>query len=323
MKVVFMASPGFDYLSNQLMEGLHLLSKDGEVEFICTYKTVHHGAMIEDLEVVSEEEAVHHIDDATWVLFCSGGDFGFRDGVRGEVFNNRKLKEKKVFIDGHDSNGYLCNPNDVHVYIKRELRYPEMCSMVYPNVRSLLFGVYQFLLDHSTMPEGDWDCRDIDITFLAYAGSNAMRKECEYVLKQINGQSIFKGGRPLVVRVDADNNGQPVSIEEYRKAMRETKVGVSVVGAGIDTLRFWETMAHGAVLCSTDITRSMFIRDMPEPHRHALYFDSWNRMVELCRLIVSNKARWLRMRRATDQLLKCHSTRARARQLLTLCAELV
>jgi hypothetical protein len=104
--------------------------------------------------------------------------------------------------------------------------------------------------------------------------------------------------------------------------MRRSKVIVSVPGAGIDTLRFWEAMGFGAVLVSAEISKQLYVRDLPEPHRHALYFDSWAGMQSLLEEIVKAGDWWQQIRRAADQFIQCrHSTRARATQLIQLFKE--
>lgn len=315
MKILFYASPGFDYLSNQLMEGLWFNYKNSsESTLHVTNKCVHHGCMIDDLPVISDEQAREWIDEYDIIILNSAGDFSFKHGHRGQLLNDSKYKDRLVFVDGHDGNGYLCDPRSVKMYVKRELRYPEACAMVYNNVRSLTFGVYEFLYAADRPP--GYDDREYDIAFIAYGGSNTLRAECHRVLDSKAIKDRFK------VYVNVSYNDQPVGMEEYRHIMRNTKIGVSIIGAGYDTLRFWETMAHGAVLCSNDITRAMVIRNMPEPNRHALYFDSWNRMINLCDMVVRDKDRWESMRRATDKLLYQHSTYQRAIDFIRMFQEL-
>ena len=322
MKVLFLADEGFDYLSNQLMEGLWLLSKEGSIDFITTEKVVHHGSMTDDLPVADEQYARSLVNESDMIIFSSAGDWNFIEGRWGDLFRDESLAHKRVFIDGHDGNGYLCDPRMHKLYIKRELRYPEANSMIYGNVRSLLFGVYQFLID--AMPAPDWDERPYDISLICFGGSNTMRSECGIVLDMMNDKLMMHGSdRRFRINCNVQIDGQPLSIQEYRDAMRQTKIGVNIFGAGVDTLRFWETMAHGAVLCSQDPTRQMVMRNAPEPHRHAIYFDSWNRMVEMCRMVVSDRQRWQSMRAASDRLVKCHSTKMRARQLLGMFREVV
>lgn len=316
MKVVQFAPRGFDYSSNQITEGMHLLSKEGEIEFMCTHKVVHHGAKITDLRVCSESEAVLRAYDWADIIICSsGGDYKFMEGHSGLCFKTPTLAEKLVFIDGHDSDQFLADPEMMRLYLKREARYPTLNSLIWRNVRSFQFGVYDF---HLEQEQPGFDDRDIDISFVAFGGSNSIREKCAQVIKRAEIQGFFRK-----VYVDVAPDKQPLPIDEYRDIMRRSKFIVSVQGAGLDTLRFWEAMGFGAVLCSIDVGRMMHVRHMPEPMRHCLLFDSFGHMVELMRHVVSDPVRWGDMRAATDRLIRCHhTTKARARQLIELFKEI-
>ena len=321
MRVVYFAPEGFGYSSNQITEGLWKLRQLGDIQFWCTNKMVHHGSQIDHLPTLTDDRARVFAEAADIILFSSDGDMTFQEGIRGEVFRDPANASKLVFIDGHDSDHLLADPEKMLMYAKREYRFPEASSMVYSNVRGFTFGIYQFLLDNPPA-EDDWDDRDIDISFVAFGGSNPARMEAADILKQLNGRKITKD-RSIKTYVAVDPKKQPLSLEEYRSVMRRSKIGINIMGAGYDTLRFWETMAHGAVLASFSMNSVFYVRDAPEPHRHAIYFDSWNRMVELCRLVVCDRVRWSHMRRATDKLIQCHSTTQRARTLLQMAKELV
>ena len=313
MNIVYFAPEGFDYSSNQITEGLHLLTNsDPELDFMCTRKIVHHGSKIEDLTCVDELHAWNYSEHwADMIIISSGGDWSFREGIRGRVLGDPERAKKTVFIDGHDGNGYLLDPDSIALYLKRELRYPEANTLTWGNVRSFLFGVYDFHFDEDWPGYHD---RDIDVAFVAFGGSCPLRAQVAEYLEESNLGTTF-------IRVQGD--GQPLPIDEYRDVMRRSKIIVSVQGAGLDTLRFWEAMGFGAVLCSVDVTRPMVVRNAPEPHRHALLFDSMQNMASLVRLVVSDPVRWARMRAAADRLIKCHhSTTARARQLITMFREL-
>jgi len=314
MKVVQFAPEGFDYASNQITEGLHLLQKGGEIDFFCTSKVIHHGAKLDDLNTISASDALEKAYDWADVIICSsGGDYRFKDGESGRCFKDHNLAKRTVFIDGHDSNAFLIDPDRVRLYLKRELRFPEAKLLAWNNVRSFTFGVYDF---HITSQESGetpmWGGRDIDVGFVAFGGSNPVRQQCADVIRENFKNSI----------VMVDQNCQPLPLDEYWKQMRRCKVIVSVHGAGLDTLRFWEAMGFGSVLCSVDVPGAMVVRNAPEPMRHALYFDNFANMVELIRCVVSDNVRWSDMRSATDKLIRCyHTTKARARQLIYLFEE--
>lgn len=315
-KVIHFAPEGFGYSTNQVTEGFHLLKKAGLIrQFICTNKVVHHGSKLEDLELTPESDALDQCEDADMIIISTDGDREFSKGVRGACLQDRRLRPKIAFVDGCDSNQFLIDPHACRVYFKREHRYPEWFRVTASNIRSLQFGVYDFHLD-GVMP--GYEQRDIDIAFVAFGGSSASRAACAEYLNTAKRSAVIKK-----VCVNVMQDGQPLSIDEYRKTMRSSKIIVNMPGAGLDTLRFWEAMGFGAILFSYNISGGMYLRDMPEAHRHVIYFDHFDQMFEHARTIVSDKDVWQRMRNATDKLIRCyHTTTKRAGQMIAMFEEL-
>ena len=317
MKIVYFAPNGFDYASSQLTEGLWLLQKQTALvdTLMVTNKMVHHGAKLDDLELTSVEEARDNVHDADMIIFSTGGDLTFAKDLLPPILSEKKLAKKVVFVDGHDSNQYLIQPDAVKLYLKRELRFPEATMLAWNNVRGFTFGVYDFHLDRV---QPMYDERDVDVSFVAFGGSSTLRKDCVTALNEAKAAGQLKSVTAL-----APGDCQPLSIPEYAALMRRSKVIVNVIGAGIDTLRFWEAMGYGGILCSLDIQQRLFIRNCPEPRRHAMYFHSWKQMVEMCALVVESSHRWSVMRRATDEFIRCfHTTKRRAEQMIQLFREL-
>jgi hypothetical protein len=272
---------------------------------------VHHGAKIDDLPIYSDEYATAQLDSADMILLSSGGSMDYIKDKFDYILNNTPHANKVVFIDGHDSNAYLIDPGVIGLYLKRELRYPEATYIAWPNVFGFTFGVYDFHFDNVWPLFND---RPIDVAFVAFGGSSPLRSECQRILTQYG-----KANPKLNIVVSAPNDCQPYSIDDYRKMMRSTKVMVSIPGAGIDTLRFWEAMGFGAVLLSCDIAHSLYVRNLPEPRRHAFYFDNWQRMIAICDTLVSDPVRWRHVRQSADSfIVKHHSTKARALELIEL-----
>ena len=316
MKVLFLNAPGFDYLGSQLNEGFHLLSKAGEIEYKCLDRTTNFGAMVEDLEPTSVEDAAANAQWADLIMVS----FGQRDQHSPEVlavFDDESLAHKRVFIDVYDCDGYLTDPSKHLLYFKRELRHSTANEKT-ANTRSLVFGVYQNLIDNLQWhkPEDDWDNRDVDISFMAFGGSNTLRPAAEEILDRCAHQL----GWNIECHVQMD--GQPIAPEKYHEILFRSKVGISLPGAGFDTHRFWDIPGHGAVLCSFDISHMLWMRNGFEPHRHCAYFSKWEHMVEQCRAIVTDKNRWVQMRCATDQHLQFHSSQSRAREVLQMFSEM-
>lgn len=306
-QILYLAPEGFDYSSNQLTEGFHLLEKMNVVgSFHCTAKVVHHGSAIEDLQLRSKESCIKLADSYSIILISSGGDLKFYDDL------NRLPKSvlhKVVFVDGHDGNGYLVDPSKIGLYLKRELRYPEANDLKWKNVFPLQFGVYDF---HFRQKRKQFKDRDIDVSFVAFGGSSQMRDVCA---KEINQRC-----KHLKTYVSVAKDRQPLSIEEYRDIAERSKVIVSVPGAGIDTLRYWEAFGFGAVTCSIDITKILQIPYAPLGRLHCLYFDSWQSMAEQATAVVNDERWWQRITKAGSALIRDrHTTVARAHQVLEYC----
>lgn len=313
MKIVYFAPSGFDYASNQMTEGLWLHYKSGSglvTELICTNKVVHHGSMIEDLPIYDEDYAWRQVANADIILFSSGGSMVEIVDNLSKVIDNPTLARKTVFIDGHDSNAYLVDPARIALYLKRELRYPEANYLMWPNVISHTFGVYEFHM--RSEQRYDYDDRDIDISFVAFGGSSPLRSSCVGALKELADRT------KLNIVAEAPSDKQPFTQEQYRDIMYRSKIMVNVPGAGIDTLRFWEAMGFGAVLASTDIKDILYVRNLPEARVDAVYFNSWQRMVDVCRAVINSKSWWRMIRANADRLIaNHHTTMRRAEQMIT------
>lgn len=315
MNVLYLNSPGFDYLGAQLNEGFHLLAKDGVINYKVTYKTEQHGALVKDLRCCTPDEAVASVNWAHIIIY-SFGDMKLLDPRVVALFSDDRIKHKRVFIDVFDNEGWQIDPNNHLIYYKREARYPNSNRFKYDNVRSTVFCVFQWLIDSLNKDlDADWDNRDIDISFVAF-DSHPLRKAIMVVLEKCKQETQLK------IECHLDDSRQPMDIDDYNDVLDRSKIGISIPGAGIDTYRFWEIPGHGAVLCSVDIVNSLQIRNGFESHRHCIYFDNWLYMVEQCVNVVGDKAQWKRMRQATDRHLKFHTTRARAIEFLRIFGEM-
>ena len=311
MNVFMCNGAGFDYMTSQLCEGFWLLHKAEQIKFRALNRNTHHGALVDDMPTVRREEVDMVIDWADLVVFTS-----IEDEWMHKIVKNSSIKHKRVFIDMFDSDAFHQHPNDHLVLFKREMRYPNCDKIAADNVRSLTFSIYQsfiYNLDHDY--DNEWDKRDIDLSFVAFGGSNTMRINAVDVLKDIKE----KLGWNVVCEVLED--GQPLSIDEYRDILKRSKIALSLPGAGYDTNRYWEIPGHGAVLCSYNLDCKLKIRNNFENDRHCIFFDNWQYMVEKCSKIVKDKNVWVRMRSASDIHIKHHSTVARAIDVIEMSSE--
>lgn len=322
MKVLMFQRPGFDYMSSQLTEGFWNLNNSSwsGVEFKTTHANTHHGARVSECSVISTEEAFDSIDLADLIIFSSCGNVTEWDPAEKLLLLDPAYKKKRVFVDGSDTSMYQTDPATQMLYFKREMRIPECNYSIYKNIRSLTFGSYLYHSDKWDDQEdldAEWERRDIDVSFVAFTGSNPNRSVCADVLNQLQGQ---KG---LNVYCNVSDTGQPLDVEEYNKILCRSKVAISIPGAGVDTLRFWEIPACGAILCSFDITRLLMIRNPYESLRHCLYFAHWQDMGELFADAVFNKDTWKLLRRAADGHRKLHVSTHRAQELLSMVCEVL
>lgn len=322
MNILFVA-PGFDYLSSVLKEGLHLHSKiNSDIKFKCTTGNDHHSNRMNDLTPVSEQEFLDNISWADVLAFSSAGNMFQWSEKEKRILDEPAFKKKRVFVDGCDSNEILINPAKQSIYFKRELRYPQCFEYPVTNIRSLLFGIYQYHTELWEDPENidyvsEFNKRDIDVSFVCFSGSNPIRRVCHNVLGEINGQK----GLNIVTKIS--DTEQPVKKEEYDDILNRSKISVSMIGAGLDTLRFWEIPARGSVLCSFAIQDILMCRNMFEIDRHCIYFKKWEEMVSGIAKVVFDPMRWIKMRKACDHARYQHTSVARADEFIRICKEML
>ena len=105
------------------------------------------------------------------------------------------------------------------------------------------------------------------------------------------------------------------SQEEYRAAIRNARVGLSIFGFGYDTVRYWELPAHGVML----------LAERPPiriPHNFvdgesALFFDDLPELEERLADALAHPQECAEIARAgAAHFRKYHTASARARQLL-------
>lgn len=313
MKVVYFAPEGFGYSTNQVAEGFHLLSKDGIVDFYCTNKVVHHGNKLEDLQLTSQDDAWREAQDADMCIVGTDGDGSFHEGYSGRCIGDKRMMDKTVFIDGSDTSDLLLEAQRVCVYFKREVRVPMAYTLADSNIRQHSFGLYDFHFDSKQPGYSD---RKIDVAFVAFGGSSQMRQQVADIASRV----VEKHNLSAEIHVQQD--GQPFSIEQYQQIMRSAKVGLSTWGAGLDTLRFWETMGYGAALVSCDMSQ-LYMQYPPRHNEHCLQF-AHGSILEHNILRCLDEVHWNRIRRNADRMmLKHHSTRARAMQMIEQFKEFV
>jgi len=308
-----------DYMQVMLLEGFVELHRKKEIELRVLNPIDHKHADLEGMPVVGEEGMVMSVDWADLIIFDASGGHGWMSDKITPIYNDLQLRGKKiVFVDGGDNHGWHENPHTFVAYFKREVRQPTWMFQPSPLVRSLSFCMLKKF--QPKPPDGnnymaEHARRNIDISFVA-TNTNGIRLQFGQFI-----MTMAKSNPELNVIVDVKSGKVPMTEEAYFNILDRSKIAISCPGMGFDTKRFWEIPGHGAVLASYDISYRMFIRDMFEHNRHALYFDSFQQAFGLLTTVLANPPVWCMMRYATDQWCQRHTTEYRAQQLIGMSVE--
>lgn len=141
-------------------------------------------------------------------------------------------------------------------------------------------------------------------------------------------RAIFWAGKPAAglrpayqhyLRARGIDVDRRFSQEEYRDALRRSRIGLNLFGYGFDTVRYWEVPAHGAMLLSerppiriphnfVDGVHAVFFDDLPDLEEK---LDYYLRYPEECAAIAEA---------GHTHFHQYHTATARARQFLAVVA---
>lgn len=266
LRVLFLGRGVYDYLEATITEGL--MRNRAEVFGI------HKANYIEQL--------------ATLPLDISTYDIVFTNKE-----NRRKLPAggggslpPVIFVDGRDDP--FINPIGLirsRMYLKRELlRVPFRPK----SLRQMGFGVETRYVSNAAVPV--WENRKIDIFCGMSTETNKSRLHYLKLIRSIGsrlGLEVFAG--TTGERAYDNKTGGPIPTPRYHQALENSKVSISLFGAGQDCARFWETLSKGALLVAERPTLN--VNSNPVHGRHCLYFRS---PLELERIVlrVFNEPLW-------------------------------
>jgi len=127
-----------------------------------------------------------------------------------------------------------------------------------------------------------------------------------------------RGRRPFVRRLEKERGGKffnKYSNDEFRRALLEHKIGLSLLGYGDDTVRYYEAPAHGALLLAEKPT--IKIENDFTDGETAVFFKTADEMVEKIKYCAEHEDFTDRIRLAGHEWFKkYHTTRKRARQMV-------
>lgn len=236
------------------------------------------------------------------------------------------------------------------VYFKREYSLPGSAGF-----RAMYVKWRQFRLDRDlssrtyplqmsvileTIPPLDGDTEDVDISFNGYVShrkriravkllenasdirfegglySDATTRQSKLALGPLSVLRAKLQGDPYVGETDCNHR---LGYVDHFRLLRRSKIGLSIRGAGFDTVRYWEIVASRILL----ISEKPFIH-IPNNFEHgkqAIFCRSdLSDLLDLVRIYLRDNAARKAMAEAGYQhLLKHHTCDQRARQFLDIC----
>lgn len=295
MRIVYINSPIYDYLTATLIEGLQELGH----QVLCSEDS-NYGTRTDERELVAAAETADLII------------VGSNQGVRTQLLNGNR-NPRKIYVDGAD-HPLISAPEEFNfeLVFKRELltTYRDAERL---GILPLPFGGEQRY--GRTAPESE---RSVKAAFLASLHTNPMRFGLHQRLVNLKDPSVLSGTTGERAYDPGKSKARPVETPKYRELLRQSRIGISAAGAGWDCARYWEILAAGAMLFTqaldivipnpfTDGVNCVTFSNFAEFEERLAHYMS---RPELCLEIAA---------RGQAHYLEHHTTRARAQYLLTEC----
>ena len=358
MKLLYLTPSHLDYLSDQLYTGLcKTLGWESVVDF--PYKAHYHSQACHAPFLQQTPGHRYELDKVLAMLERHEFDLVVLSALRREaiealeVLRQRSKLPPLVLVDGDDGvqiRRDLYRLYDCGLYFKREYQSYSGTGIREKYRRWNLFRGDQDLLTRTYalpfsvvldgIPKLEIQARDVDISFVGLA-SNRQRVQVVEILRGATDVK-FEGGvyaEPTTRKsklalgsmgiMRAKLQGDPYASEaecrtkltstEYFQLLSRSKIGLSVRGAGFDTLRYWEIVASKALLLSE--RPSIDIPDNFEHGKHAVFCRSdFSDLLDLVREYVSDQsARSAIAEEGYRHLLRFHTCERRAERFLEIC----
>ena len=298
MRILYVNTPIYDYLTASLMEGLVALGHE-----VLTTETVGVGHKLTDAEIFPAAESSD--------VIVVGSNLGVRTHLMQGVKNPRK-----VFVDGSDFQDFeVTNNIRFKIVFKREL---SRCNIdaEHQFIFPLPFAAEQRYFTKE-LPE-----KDLLVTFLATMRTNPWRGSIHQRLMNLRHPGVISGATNERAYDPNRPRATPTETPQYRQLLRRSRISVSVAGAGFDTARFWEILAAKAMLFTqeldivipqgfTDGVDYVVFRSLDEfDEKLAYYLDHLDQVREIAQ-------------RGHDRVCAHHTSAARAGQFLEIVDKFV
>jgi len=360
MNILYLTPDHPDYLSDQLYSGLcQVLGWESVVDF--PYKPHYHDPTLKATYIPHTPGRKYEFTEILQLLRDRYFGLVVLSALRPTPLDTMKRLQEQVplppsiLVDGEDGpfiqvdvvKRFKCS-----LYFKREYRWSGG-----PRLRDRLerwrgFGFNQDLFSRTyplqfsvvveALPQIKTQDKDVDVSFFGLAShrnriralhllqeAKDLRVEGRVFAEPTTRRSKLVQGLLPVLR--AKMKGDPYAlpedcqgkqtVEEYFSTLRRSKIGLSVRGAGFDTLRYWEVVASKTLLISEP--PSIYIPNNFEHGKHAVFCrPDFSDLVDLVRTYArDDKEREAIAAAGYDHLMKYHTSEQRANQVLDVCRQ--
>jgi len=249
MKILIIQSPYYDFCSSTLIEGLIDLSKEKDIELLCSEESNYAKTSKYNFCCEDEQDLISFGEKADIIVLCSN------NGVKEYLIERiRASILKTVYLDGEDTSPYKKDPVNFVLYFKREM----LKSIIHPgNVISFPFAAENRYFNKSKNKSFDelWFSKNIDFScmFGPHDEMKPWRKRIEEKLLELQLEKYFNSqigqvyGGKFYIDIDTGNRDH----EHYYTTLLRSKISFDAYGAhGCQAARFYEILANGCCLAT-------------------------------------------------------------------------
>lgn len=317
-----------DFYINTVLDGLGWLVDEGaDIEFrFPDYYPHPYGSAFTARYGISEDALREYAKKADLIILSYGKygiNFSFVDEINGW--------SKTVYVDGSElGKDRWRDPNIQRRVLdgtyeeqgRIDVEMLRKCRLYFRREKPYVTGTIPFTLAVERRHMQYFDpAKPKDIDFFAVFGQeeySIMRKHTRELTEQFCNENGFTCHTAKTRILPFIQRG-PFSQDKFYKMLARSKVGVSVGGAGFDTLRFWEILGNNCIILTEHI--DLYPTDSnPFPYERVWEFNNLHdffyqleRLGEFLRTAYDQKNMLSEFR----DILKRHSSKARAELILT------
>ena len=307
MKILYVNSPVYDFLTATIIEGLNNLAEQRPIQLVTT-RLANYAKLS---QLCSRREI--YAQRRSFDLYILGTNMD----VDIELFWDVARYGRSICIDGEDTEAFSHSPEQFNLYFKRELLTPAT-----GNIRPCPFAIehrwlqpvsnvtHHFLAVCFGPSTEERACTLKEIKNLqlpdTILGPIAMKKWMS-LLGVVWGQCTFVTWKKNQFAVGHNY--------KYYRILHSSLLGLSMSGVGCDTGRYWEILGSGALLLAP--ANNLQIPSGLVPNEHFIEYRSLDELIERLRWARLEQKAVNEMRhRARQHCLAHHTTKERARYVL-------